>query len=131
MAHKIKGRPPHTKLPVEALINYLGWKANLRILEVEEIKALPYTPMSHPFVERLIGTLRREYFDHVTFWNARDLERKLEEFRDFYNFHRVHSALGVDTPAGSGGEPSISLADLHQFQWQGHCRGLFQLPIAA
>src|SRR6266513_6364995 len=34
------------------------WQANLRILEVKEIKTVPYLPLPHPFVERLIGTLR-------------------------------------------------------------------------
>ena len=36
------------------------WQANLRILEVSEIKSIPYAPMSHPFIERVIGTIRRE-----------------------------------------------------------------------
>ena len=31
--------------------------------EVTEIKTIPYVPLSHPFVERLIGTVRREYLD--------------------------------------------------------------------
>ncbi len=57
------------------------WKANLRILEVTEVKTVPYVPLSHPFVERLIGTIRREYLDQVPFWSARDLERKLLQFR--------------------------------------------------
>ena len=30
-----------------------------------EIKTVPYVPLSHPFVERLIGTLRREYLDRI------------------------------------------------------------------
>ena len=33
------------------------------ILDVNEIKAVPYVPLSHPFVERLIGTIRRECLD--------------------------------------------------------------------
>ncbi len=44
--------------------------SNLRILEVTEIKTVPYVPLSHPFVERLIGTIRREYLDHMLFWTS-------------------------------------------------------------
>ena len=39
----------------DPLFQYHRWKANLRVLEIEEIKSLPHVPMSHPFVERLIG----------------------------------------------------------------------------
>jgi putative transposase len=53
------------------------WQANLRILEVAEIKTVPYLPLSHPFVERLIGTIRREYLDRTLFWTTVDLESKL------------------------------------------------------
>src|SRR6476659_1673771 len=54
----------------------------------------PSAPLSHPFVERLIGTVRREFLDHVLFWNARDLERKLAEFQVYYNAARNHASLG-------------------------------------
>ena len=79
------GIPKYISSDHDPLFEYHRWKANLRILDVDEIKAVPYTPMSHPFVERLIGTLRREFLDHVFFWNTRDLERKLEEFSGYYN----------------------------------------------
>ena len=49
---------------------------------MEEIKTVPDIPWSHPFVERLIGTIRREFLDHIMFWISVDLERKLLEFRD-------------------------------------------------
>jgi len=55
------------------------WQANLRILDVTEIKTVPYVPLSHPFVERLIGTIRRECLDRTLFWTAADLEAKLHE----------------------------------------------------
>jgi len=58
------------------------WQANLRVLDVMEVKTVPYVPVSHPFVERLIGTIRREYLDRILFWTAVDLESKLSEFRD-------------------------------------------------
>lgn len=64
------------------------WKTNLRILDVAEVKSVPHLPVSHPFVERLIGTIRREHLDLVPFWNVRDLERKLSGFKDFYNDQR-------------------------------------------
>jgi hypothetical protein len=48
-----------------------------------------------PFVERLIGTMRREFLDHVLFWNARDLERKLAEFQTYYNEARSHASLAA------------------------------------
>ena len=51
----------------DPLYRFHQWQANLRILEVTEIKSVPYVPLSHPFVERLIGTVRREYLDHILF----------------------------------------------------------------
>jgi len=60
----------------DPLYRFHQWQANLRILDVREIKSVPYVPLSHPFVERLIGTVRREYLDHILFWTAADLENK-------------------------------------------------------
>jgi hypothetical protein len=59
------------------------WQANLRVLGVDEIKTIPRVPHSHAFVERLIGTIRREHLDRIWFWNQHDLERKLEEYKEF------------------------------------------------
>ena len=73
------------------------WKANLRVLEVTEIKTVPYVPLSHPFIERLVGTVRREFLDFVPFWNARDLQQKLRDFQEYYNRMRVHRALNGAT----------------------------------
>ena len=75
-----------------------------------ELKSVPYAPVSHPFIERLIGTVRREYLDHVFFWNAIDLGRKLEEFKDYYNTQRVHRALAGSTPAQRAGTPACGHA---------------------
>jgi len=115
----------------DPLFEYHRWQANLRVLGVAEIKTVAYVPLSHPFVERLIGTARREFLDHTLFWNARDLERKLGEFREYYNQHRVHASLERGTPAQASGEVVPRRADPRRFRWQGHCRGLFDLPMAA
>jgi putative transposase len=123
--------PKHLSSDNDPLFKYRRWQANLRILGVDEIKTVPYIPLAHPFIERLIGTIRREFLDHTLFWNAADLERKLADFQAYYNRHRTHSSLGGDTPAElAGGDPKLQTS-LNNFRWQTHCRGLFQLPAAA
>jgi hypothetical protein len=52
--------PKYLSTDNDRLYRFHHWQANLRVLEVTEIKTVPYVPLSHPFVERLIGTLRRE-----------------------------------------------------------------------
>lgn len=113
------------------LFEYHRWKANLRVLGVEGIETVPYVQLSHPFVERLTGTVRRKYLDHVLFWNATDLERKLEESRRYYNDHRVHASLDGDTPAEVSGHAFSKQANLVHFRWRTYCPGLVQLPLAA
>ena len=87
--------------------------------------------LSHPFVDRLIGTIRREYLEHLFFRNAPDLERKLLQFRGYYNGSRVNQSLGGSTPEEKAGTPRRGYAALGIFGWLAHCRGLFQTPIAA
>jgi len=77
----------------DPLFLFRQWNANLRILEVAEVKSVPHVPLSHPFVERLIGTIRREFLDQVPFWTSRDLERKLLLYKEYYNRDRVHRGL--------------------------------------
>jgi transposase InsO family protein len=86
-----KKSPHYISTDNDPLFQFHRWKANLRILEVEEIKSIPFTPISHPYVERIIGTVRRECLDQTLFWNEVDLQKKLNDFTDYYNNHRVHS----------------------------------------
>jgi hypothetical protein len=102
-----------------------------RVEDVDEVKSVPYTPRSHPFVERLIGTIRREFLDQSLFWNPIDLERKLELFRDYYNHSRTHASLDGNTPAETSGDCVAKPASLQSYAWEKHCGGLFQLPVAA
>jgi transposase InsO family protein len=81
----------HLSTDHDPLFRFHRWLANLRVLEIDQIKSVPYAPVSHPFIERLMGTIRREYLDRMFFWNAGDLTRKLGEFRDYYNADRVHA----------------------------------------
>jgi putative transposase len=65
-----QGVPRHVSTDHDPVFEAHRWLANLRILEIDAIKTVPHVPLSHPFVERLIGTMRREFLDHVLFWNA-------------------------------------------------------------
>ena len=127
-----QGVPPHLSTDYDPVFEAHRWAANLRIFEIDEIKTVPYVPLSHPFVERLIGTMRREFLDHVLFWNARDLERKLAEFQVYYNAARGHASLDGRTPLTlTGRHLLLALADLRDVRWVSHCHDLVQLPVAA
>jgi putative transposase len=126
-----QGLPVRLSYDHDPLFEYPRWQANLRILGVDVVQTVPQVPWSHPFIERLIGTLRREYLDHLLFWNSTDLERKLELFQRYYNGRRVHQGLGGDTPDEMAGHASLPQARLECYAWRSHCHGLVELPMAA
>lgn len=84
-----QGWPTHISSDNDPLFQYRRWKANLRVLNVEELKSLPHVPMSHPFVERLIGSVRRELLDHTFFWTATDLEKSLASINVITTYIRL------------------------------------------
>ena len=112
--------PQYLSTDNDPLYRFHQWQANLRVLEVMEIKTVPYVPLSHPFVERLVGTLRRECLDRTLFWTTADLEAKLGKFQN--------AGLEGGLPDSGGPRSPISFAS---YRWQKHCRGLYQTPIAA
>ena len=126
-----KGVPKYLSSDNDPLFLYHQWQANLRILGTDEIKTIAYTPLSHPFVERLIDTIRRVFLDQTLFWNTSHREQKLEAFRQHYSNHRVHTALDGETPSEIADKTTIHCASLNNFRWKPHCRDLFQLPVAA
>src|SRR6266849_4098967 len=131
--HALRGQrrmPKYLSSDHDPLYRFGQWQANLRILEVTEIKTVPFVPLSHPFVERLVGTIRREYLDRTLFWTTADLEDKLLDFRTYFNHHRSHTALEGRTPEQDAPMPR-PVANLHSYGWQGHCRGLYHTPMAA
>jgi hypothetical protein len=101
------GGPKYLSSDHDPLYRFHQWQANLRILDVTEIKTVPYVPLSHPFIERLIGTIRRECLDRLLFWTGADLEGKLTAFKGYYNEYRSHSGLNGKTPVEGGHAKSI------------------------
>ena len=125
-------RPPqYLSTDNDPLVLFRQWSASLRILDVTEMKTVPYVSLSNPFVERLIGTVRREYLDQVPFWSARDLEKKLVTFQDYYNKDRAHRGLDGAPPDEQSEITDRQTARLDDYRWEKRCRGLYQLPVAA
>jgi transposase InsO family protein len=107
-----QGLPTYLSSDHDPLYRFHQWQANLGVLEVAEIKTVPGVPLSHPFMERLIGTVRREYLDRTLFWTMADLEAKLLDFQQYYNSHRTHSGLEGRLPEPETGGLSLPI-DLH------------------
>jgi putative transposase len=70
----------------------------LKIMGVEQILSAPGAPWQRAYVERLIGTIRRECLDHVIVFNETSLRRYLQSFTDYYHRSRTHLSLQKDTP---------------------------------
>ena len=70
--------PKYLSTDNDPLYRFHQWQANLRVLEVTEIKTVPGVPLSHPFVERLIGTIRRECLDQTLFWTTATWRQSFE-----------------------------------------------------
>jgi putative transposase len=126
-----QGLPIRLNLDHDPLFQFHRWQANLRILGIESVRTVPSVPVSNPFVERLFGTVRREYLDELFFWNAGDLTVKLARFQDYFNQQRVHQGLAGITPNQAAGGSPPPRATLNQYAWKSYCNGLFELPIAA
>ena len=109
--------PTYLSADHDPLYRFHQWQANLRILNIREIKTVPYVPRSHPVVERLIGTVRRECLDRMLFWTTADLERKLVEFQQVLQ-RASHACRTGRAPAGAepghgwrrGESPGVSVA---------------------
>ena len=127
-----KDWPKYISTDHDPLFNYWLWKANLENnFNIQEIKSVPNCPWSHPFIERLIGTCRREFTDHVLFWSESDLLAKLSVFQEYFNSYRVHYSHDGKTPSEIAGERQLASIDMNNFKWKPVCGGMYYTPIAA
>ncbi|MEX2170788.1 MAG: integrase core domain-containing protein [Pirellulales bacterium] len=74
-------------------------------LGIEEIVSAPRSPWQNPYVERLIGSIRRECLNHVIVFNKRHLTRILNDYFRYYNECRTHLALDGNSPQPREVEP--------------------------
>jgi putative transposase len=77
----------------------------MQAMGIEEVVIAPRSPWQNPFVERVIGSVRRECLDHVIVWNERSLRRHLEQYLAYYHDWRTHLSLDKDAPVPRGAQP--------------------------
>ncbi len=84
-----------------------GEKVRQRIksLGIEEVVTAPRSPWQNPFVERIIGSIRRDCLDHIIVLNERHLRRILFEYFNYYHTCRTHLSLNKDSPEPRAIEP--------------------------
>ena len=90
--------PPKYLLRDRDCIYGLEFDHRTQALGLEPLRIAPHSPWQSPYVERLIGTLRRECLDHVIVLNPAHLHRVLGSFLSYYHGWRTHLSLEKDSP---------------------------------
>ena len=67
-------------------------------MRIQDVRTAPRSPWQNAYVERAIGSIRRECLDYVVVLNAAGLHRVLTNYIAHYMRSRTHLALGKDTP---------------------------------
>jgi len=75
-----------------------SFQQRVRNMGIKEVVIAPRSPWQNPYVERLIGSIRRECLDHVIVLHERHLRRLLTEYFQYYHHWRTHRALDMDCP---------------------------------
>jgi hypothetical protein len=74
-------------------------------MDIIEVLTAPRSPWQSPYVERMIGSIRRECLDHLVVMNETSLRRHGACYLEYYHGSRSHLSLGKDSPDGRAVEP--------------------------
>jgi putative transposase len=83
-----------------------AFRQRVRHMGIEEVLITPRSPWQNPYVERVIGSIRRELLDQVIVLNERHLTRLLQPYLDYYHGYRTYRVLDMDTPVPRPMQPS-------------------------
>ncbi len=72
--------------------------SRIQAMGINEVLTAPGSPWQNAYVERVIGSIRRECLDHVVVLSERHLQRMLSSYFDYYHRSRTHLALEKDCP---------------------------------
>ncbi len=82
-----------------------GFRRRLAALEIREVLSAPRSPWQNPYVERVIGSVRRECLDHVIVLNEAHLCRILAAYVGYFHGSRTHLSLDKDAPDPRDAQP--------------------------
>lgn len=82
-----------------------SFRQAIREVGSNEVLTAPRSPWQSPFVERLIGSIRRECLDHLIVFNEASLRRTLTSYFRYYESSRTHLSLAKDTPEERAVQP--------------------------
>lgn len=70
----------------------------VKAMGIKQVLSAPRSPWQRAYVERLIGSIRRECLDYVVVFGERSLHRTLTAYSAYYHDWRTHLSLKKDTP---------------------------------
>ena len=74
------------------------FREQVRDMGIREVLSAPRSPWQRAYVERVIGSIRRECLDHIIVFQESSLRRTLNSYFDYYHRSRTHLSLGKDSP---------------------------------
>jgi len=83
----------------------VDFRKRVKHMDIEEVVTAPRSPWQNPYVERLIGSIRRECLDHAIVLNERHLRRILTGYFHYYHHARAHLSLDRNSPVEREVEP--------------------------
>jgi len=83
----------------------LSFQTRVANMGIEEVPTAPRSPWQSPYVERLIGSIRRECLNHFIVLNERHLRRILSSYFTYYHESRTHLSLDRNSPIPRDVEP--------------------------
>jgi putative transposase len=81
------------------------FRNRVKSLGIEEVLTAPRSPWQNPYVERIIGSIRRVCLNHVIIANERHLRRLLKSYSSYYHEARTHLSLDKQSPVPRSIEP--------------------------
>jgi putative transposase len=83
----------------------MTFSTNLQALGIKKVLSAPHAPWQRAYIERVIGSIRRECLDHVIVLNEASLRRTIQSYIRYYHDWRTHLSLNKDAPVPRATQP--------------------------